>query len=139
MNHVIAADETGANVISVNQSTLDEELDGAPLCIKIDVEGYETPTLQGGLNTLKNKALCAVIMELNGSGNRYGYDEGKIPGLMSSYGFKPYAYKPFERKLINLKGKNTIGTNNTLFIRDRAFIQQRIKTARGIKAHGVSI
>ena len=139
MNHVIAADETGENVISVNQSTLDEALDGAPLCIKIDVEGYETPTLQGGLNTLKNKGLCAVIMELNGSGNRYGYDEDKILGLMSSYGFKPYAYQPFERRLISLKGKNTIGTGNTLFIRDRALIQERIKTARGIKVHDVSI
>ena len=139
MNHVIAADETSENVISVKQSTLDDELDSAPLCIKIDVEGYETPTLQGGLNTLKNKGLCAVIMELNGSGNRYGYDEDKILGLMSSYGFKPYAYTPFERRLIPLKGKNTIGTGNTLFIRDRALIQERIKTARGIKVHGVSI
>ena len=70
-----AADEKGENVISVNQPTLDEALDGAPLCIKIDVEGYEMPALQGGLNTLKNKRLCAVIMELNDSGNRYGYDE----------------------------------------------------------------
>ena len=139
MNHVIAADEQGENVISVKQSTLDEELDGAPLCIKIDVEGYETSTLQGGLNTLKNKGLYAVIMELNGSGNRYGYDEGEILGLMASYGFKPYAYQPFERRLIPLKGKNTIGTGNTLFIRDRALIQERIKTARGIKVHGVSI
>ena len=58
---------------------------------------------------------------------------------MSSYGFKPYAYKPFERRLISLKGKNTIGTGNTLFIRDKALIQERIKTARGIKVHGVSI
>ncbi len=60
-NHVIADDV----------STLDSELKGDPFLIKIDVDGYETPVLEGAENILKNDNLCSVIMELNESDGRY--------------------------------------------------------------------
>ena len=60
--------------------------------MKIDVEGYETPLLEGAVNTLKNEELCAVIMELNGSGGRYGFDEAEILSMMAHYGFKIDSY-----------------------------------------------
>lgn len=138
MNHVIADDEITKSKIIVNVSTLDEELKDAPFLMKIDVEGYETPSLEGAENTLKNKELCAVIMELNGSGSRYGYDESKILSMMSHYGFKTYSYKPFERELINLEGKNLI-EGNTIFIRDMDRILERNKSSPKIEVHGVSI
>ena len=75
MNHVIADHEIIETKIIVNVSTLDEELKESPFLMKIDVEGYETSVLEGAENTLKNEELCSVIMELNGSGSRYGYDE----------------------------------------------------------------
>lgn len=137
-NHVIADDETTKNKITVNVSTLDEELNDIPFLMKIDVEGYEIPVLEGAKNTLNNEELCAVIIELNGSGSRYGYDESKILSLMSNYGFKTYSYKPFERTLINLEGKN-IAEENTIFIRDINRILERIKVAPTIQVHGVSI
>jgi FkbM family methyltransferase len=138
MNHVIADDEITKSKIIVNVSTLDEELKDTPFLMKIDVEGYETPALEGAENTLKNQELCAVIMELNGSGSRYGYDESKILSMMSNYGFKTYSYQPFKRQLINLEGKN-ITEGNTIFIRDMDRILERIKTSPKIKVHGVSI
>ncbi|MBU4033984.1 MAG: FkbM family methyltransferase, partial [Proteobacteria bacterium] len=70
MNHVIADNETTKNGIIVGVSTLDDELKSAPFLMKIDVEGYEAPMLEGADNTLRNKELCCVIMELNGSGKR---------------------------------------------------------------------
>lgn len=138
MNHVIADDEITTSKIIVNVSTLDEELKDVPFLMKIDVEGYETPALEGAKNTLKNEELCAVIMELNGSGDRYGYDESKILSMMSDYGFRTYSYKPFERTLINLEGKN-LNAGNTIFIRNMDRILERIKTAPKIDVHGVSI
>ena len=138
MNHVIADNEIATNKITVRVSTLDEEIKDTPFLIKIDVEGYETPALEGAKNTLSNEGLCAVIMELNGAGDRYGYDESKILDMMADFGFKTYSYSPFERKLTSLEGKN-LTEGNTIFIRNMECISERINTAPKIKVHGVSI
>lgn len=138
MNHVIAENEVTTNEITVNVSTLDEEVKDIPFLIKIDVEGYETPALEGAQRTLSNEGLCAVIMELNGAGNRYGYDESKIVGMMSDFGFKTYSYSPFERKLTNLEGKN-LSEGNTIFIRNMERVSERIRSATKIEVHGVSM
>lgn len=138
LNHVITDDEQTENKIVVNVSTLDEEIKNDPFLIKIDVEGYETPVLEGADNTLRNEELCSVIMELNGSGNRYGFDESKILQMMFDYGFKTYSYKPFEREVISIEGKN-LSEGNTLFIRNRERVLDRIKKAPKVTIHGVSI
>jgi len=138
MNHVIAENEIATNKITDNVSTLDEEVKTIPFLIKIDVEGYETPALEGAKNILSNEGLCAVIMELNGAGNRYGYDETKILTMMSELGFKTYSYSPFERKLTSLEGKNP-SQGNTIFIRNLERVSERIKSAPKIKVQGVSI
>ena len=138
MNHVISANEAKKNTITVDVSTLDEELKGDPFLIKIDVEGYETPALDGAKNTLQNSNLCAVIIELNGAGQRYGYDELNILQMMFDYGFKAYSYCPFERKLSGLEGKNK-EEGNTLLIRNTARVLDRINKAPKVDVHGVSI
>ena len=138
VNHVIAEGEIHSNVISVEVTTLDEILlDESPTFIKIDVEGFETPVLEGATQTLNKKSLNAVIMELNGSGNKYGYDEVKILAKMFDFGFKTYSYDPFNRELINLNGKN-LNSGNTIFIREEAAILERVKRAPKVKIHGKS-
>ena len=127
MNHVVSKNEICNNKIEVEISTLDIELNNnIPFLIKIDVEGYETPTLQGANKILQNEQLKVVIMELNGSGSRYGYDETNILNMMIEYGFKSYFYNPFKRELINLNGKN-LTEGNTIFIRDIEYIKNRIQ------------
>jgi len=135
-NHVVAAGERDPNAIDVRVCTLDTALaDESPTMLKIDVEGYETPALEGAQSTLRKTSLHSVIMELNGSGNRYGYDESNILQMMFDYGFKTYSYNPLKRSLIDLGGKN-VTSGNTLFIRDVALAADRIATAPKVRVFG---
>jgi len=137
-NHAIADGEIAENQIVVEVSTLDEVMKDNPFLIKIDVEGYELPALEGAQDILKNKELCSVILELNGSGSRYGFDESKILQMMLDHGFKTYSYEPFERKLLDLAGKN-LSEGNTLFIRNMDRVKERIMEAPNVNIHGFSI
>lgn len=136
VNHALADGEVRANAVSVPVTTLDDSLRGqSPVLMKIDVEGYETPVLEGARETLQNPSLQAVIMELNGSGARYGFDESRTLGMLLDTGFKTYSYDPFTRRLASLEGKN-LESGNTLFIRDLAFVKQRLHDAPIVRVHG---
>lgn len=135
-NHVVASGEYCQNTVTVDVNSLDAALNGqCPSLIKIDVEGYETPVLEGAHQTLKNETLNAVILELNGSGSRYGFDESEIVASMLKCGFRTYSYNPMSRTLIDLDGKN-LTSGNTLFIRNRLFVEERLKNAPKVKFFG---
>lgn len=129
-NHVIAHDERVANkqnlpVINVDSLLITHH----PCLIKIDVEGYETKVLKGMKETLELPSLKAIIIELNGSGGRYGFNEGDIHDLLVAKGFRSFAYDPFTRSLTKLA---TYGQHNTIYCRDIPFIMERIRTAKAI-------
>lgn len=128
-NHVSSPGDTESTAVNVD--TLDNILSGrSPLLMKIDVEGFETEVLNGSSNTLEDKSLKAIIIELNGSGDRYGFDEKNIHLLLLNHGFNPYKYDPMVRDLtVTVPG----GHHNTLYIRDLEFVKERLKTARKIK------
>src|SRR5680860_1499440 len=135
-NHALADGEQCDNVVTIGVTSLDDALNNeCPSLIKIDVEGYETPVLEGAQKTLQNHALHSVIMELNGRGSRYGFDESKILALMLDHGFKTYSYDPLARELINLEGKN-LNSENTLFIRDRSFVEERLRSSQKVSVNG---
>lgn len=139
MNHVVSASDVDVPFVEVSVSTLDAELAGVvPILMKIDVEGFEWPVLQGGLRTLAQQDLRAVIMELNGSGDRYGYDETEILRLMQGEGFTGCHYDPFARVLTVLDGKNQLG-GNTIFVREPDDIRARLKAARAFSLFGETI
>lgn len=130
MNHVVKDAQEG--VISVQVNTLDDILNNGPvpLLIKIDVEGFETEVIKGATKTLHEPGLKAIIIELNGSGARYGYDEQEIHQSLLDVGFSPYTYDPFSRKLTSV---NLFGSLNTIYIRDFDFVQERLKKAEKVK------
>lgn len=130
MNHVARGDES--DMIKVTVDTLDEILhqqQKVPLLLKIDVEGFETEVLKGAPETLRRKELKAIIIELNGSGARYGYDEHQIHEDLLSLHFMPFQYHPEKRLLIAANG---FGTHNTIYIRDVDFVKSRLENAEKV-------
>ncbi|MBA2238996.1 MAG: FkbM family methyltransferase [Lysobacter sp.] len=135
-NHALASGEQCDDKVTVETTSLDAALRGEnPALIKIDVEGYETLVLAGAREVLDNQGLSAVIMELNGSGARYGFDESGMLDLMLGHGFGTYSYSPLDRSLISLGGKN-LNAGNTLFIRNRPFVEDRLRLAPKVSVHG---
>jgi len=132
-NHVASPGEHDEDLIEVRIRTLDIVLkDVSPSLAKIDVEGFEMPVLEGAQEMLKNKSLHSVIMELNGSGAHYGYEESRIMQMMLDNGFNSYSYNPLDRTLTDLGGKN-VPHGNTLFVRNLALVEERIASAEKVR------
>jgi FkbM family methyltransferase len=139
VNHVLAENERAdtAKTVEVPVRTLDELLQGRqPTLLKIDVEGYEWPALSGARSVLGSPSLKAIIIELNGSGQRYGYDEDKIHELLTSFGFTPYSYKPFTREL---KQEAGYGNLNTIYLKDADWTTLRIRSAKKYRVLNVAV
>lgn len=136
VNHALASGERAESSVAVHVYPLDTVLaEESPALMKIDVEGFETPIVEGARETLLKRSLKAVIMELNGSGKRYGWDESLILKKMKDFGFKTYAYNPFLRRLDSLNG-NASCTGNTLFVRDEPIVLERVSSAPHVKLLG---
>jgi len=135
-NHALAEGETSEAAAEVRVVALDSMIElKAPFLLKIDVEGFETPVLEGAMKMFANPSLKAVIMELNGTGARYGFDEDAILKTMLALGFQTYSYDPFSRRLLPLEGKNA-DAGNTLFIREKELIAERLRTAPAVSVQG---
>ena len=134
-NHVL---QTGmqieGEITKVNVESLDNVLGGRmPTMIKIDVEGFETEVIRGGSFTLNSPSLKAVLIELNGSGQRYGFSEKAIHDSFIDRGFAPYLYNPFDRSL-KPRDDNCINKNaNTLYIRDEKAVKKRLQEGAAFK------
>ena len=139
MNHVVTDEKHGSNTIRVRVSTLDAVLgERRPSVLKIDVEGFETRVLAGATDTLADSSLHSVILELNGSGARYGFDERKILQTMAGFGFMACRYEPFARSLDRLEGGKS-ESGNTLFVRDLELAHRRISEAPPVTVDGVRL
>ena len=140
VNHVIpdsnhaAADQR----VEVPCESLDVVLTGKqiPLLIKIDVEGFEQEVINGARQLLDDPALKAIIIELNGSGVRYGYEESDIHQQLIDSGFRIYQYVPFTRELRAMEG---FGNLNTIYLKDLPFVRERLITANPVEVFSEKI
>lgn len=134
-NHVKSdQDDQSEEYLEIPTLPLDAILGSeSPSLLKIDVEGFEQEVLSGGTATLSNNALKAIIIELNGSGLKYGFKDEDIDSLLLSHGFKVYSYNPFTRDLIESVFSNT---ENTLYIRDYDFVSERLKSSESFNVRG---
>jgi FkbM family methyltransferase len=125
----IIFDENTNQSIQVKVETLDFVALGlSPTLIKIDVEGWELEVIRGGFNTLRNPSLVALIVELNESGERYGFLDCDIFEALKNFGFHPYTYDAFSRTVQKISGKNP-DSGNTIFIRNVEEVARKIGTA----------
>ena len=134
-NHVAIANETG-EVAQVPVRRLDDCLERGPTLIKIDVEGYETLVLKGAAKTLADPDLLGVIMEVNGSGRRYGFTDEAIRETMTNAGFGEYRYSPMERRLSLLGSSKPV--DNVLFVKSPEKLEERLASANPVTINGVT-
>ena len=135
VNHVAAESEDG---IEVEVLTLDEIAFAIKKrLVKIDVEGYEQFVLDGGQAFFtETQAILGIIIELNGSGNRFGKSDLDIHQQLLSWGYTSYAYDPMKRRLEPVIAPLD---HNTIYIPDITLldVEQRIASAPKRNIHGV--
>jgi FkbM family methyltransferase len=130
INHVVTSNELlgRCDLIEVPVYTLDKMLTRSPTLMKIDVEGFEAKVLAGGKESLSSNSLVAVIIELNGSSRNYGSGDDVIHETLLSYGFKPFSYRPLDRKVILNNSPNS-HARNALYLKDHEDVEKRVKSA----------
>jgi FkbM family methyltransferase len=128
------------DTLEVEVDTLDNlsSIYGYPKIIKMDVEGYETNVLRGASKTLESDNLEVIIIELNGSGNKFGYSDEDIHTNLQLMGFDSFTYDPFNREIIKLE---TYGEHNTIYIRKSIVnkIKKQIKLSKKFHINGMDI
>ncbi|NJO87136.1 MAG: FkbM family methyltransferase [Lewinella sp.] len=134
MNHVDPTASPGS--LSVPIQTLDALTTlSTPTLLKIDVEGFEMAVLQGMPQTLASPSLKAIIIEINGAGQRYGFNENELDALLQSHAFRPFAYNPFPRSLTALAPKSRAKAPNTIYLRELEWAAERLRLAPYRKIH----
>jgi FkbM family methyltransferase len=121
MNKVAVANDK--NVRMVRQERLDTLIGSfQPIMIKIDVEGYEEDVLRGAEVLLANPCLKVIELETVAPG---------VEHMLLSNQFERAYYDPFSRRL----GREPIDlmSSNSLFVRDRPFVETRLATAKKIE------
>jgi FkbM family methyltransferase len=123
--------------MTVLTATLDEALKGrCPAFMKVDVEGFETAVMEGAAATLASPDLKGIVMEFNGQGAAYGFDEAALRKRMLDLDFNEYSYRPFERALVPYNGATA---DNVILVRDVDWVRERLKSAPCFNVIGESI
>jgi FkbM family methyltransferase len=121
VNRVAAAGEHDCRL--VQQRQLDSFVEKSePVFAKLDVEGYEGEVLRGGRALLAKGSLQAIELETATPG---------IQEMLSEYHFVRAYYDPFKRML----SPDPVGlqASNALFIKDFAFVNDRINSSSRVR------
>ena len=132
-NHVVV-DSNGLKkdeFIEIPIKILDDIFaDNIPVIMKMDIEGYEWPALNGAKKILASTDFKALIIEINGCSTAFGFLDSDIHNLLLSFQFKPYAYDPFLRVFTLL---NSYGIYNTIYIKDLEWAKKRVASSKKYK------
>ena len=129
-NHVILKDDGVQKEESVEvfvKKIDDIFADNIPVIMKMDIEGFEWPALNGARKTLASSEFKALIIELNGCCEAFGFSDSDIHNLLLSYKFKPYSYDPFLRVFTLL---DSYGVFNTIYLKDLEWAKNRVTSSK---------
>jgi len=140
-NHVLQPGMTAESSLTIPTVSLDayvEESGLSPNFLKIDVEGFETEVIQGASGLLRDDKIRpnVVLIELNGLGARYGYDDAAIDSTLRQHGYLPYSYDPVSRSLMVLESFNR--SSNTLYVYNAREAEMRVRSAEKIRWSSIS-
>lgn len=114
LNHVATTSAECSVEVNVRRGDdLVAEAELQPVMLKVDVEGFELPLLRGASEMLAGVAI--VIIELNGSGERYGYADSEVYDLLSASGFRCFGYSA-QSKTLHQREDYRRDSFNSLFI-----------------------
>jgi FkbM family methyltransferase len=127
MNRVAADEDT--NTQTVRQERLDTLIGAVnPAMIKMDVEGYEEEVIKGAEEVLAKESLKCLTLETLTS---------PMNDVLGAAGFRRAYYDPFTRKLDHQP--TGLPSNNSVLVRDWAFVAERLESARSISVLGLTI
>lgn len=98
------------------------------LIVKVDVEGWEVPVLAGGKSVLSRSFPTALLVELNGWGSRYGFDDDKAHEDLVSEGYVPVNYDPDQRQLLKRSQRHAQG--NTIYVNEFDYFSNQVEESR---------
>jgi hypothetical protein len=118
--------------------TVDDVVGGRqPTIIKIDVEGFEPQVVAGGMQTLQQPSVLAVLMETNRNVAR-SEDRESVSRQMQAWGYRCYRYHGLTRRLEPANGSDR-NEANTIFARSIGPLLERIRGARRFRVLDVDI
>lgn len=120
----VVADGTGQQIAV---RPLDEVFDDAPAMLVLDVEGFEPAVVRGAQRLLSSPELKVVIIETLGLAAGFGLDENAMHQTMLNLGFGTFKYFPQARRLERTAGRDAF---NTIYIRDAAEVENRVRAAK---------
>lgn len=122
-------DRDGPNTVECRVAPLNDILaEKAPVLIKIDVEGHERWVIEGARKAFASPSLIAVQIETGDAAV-----ENNVLGMMEAQGFTACAYVPERREL---KVTGALSPHNTLFVKNLATAQIRLKAAPPVNVYG---
>jgi len=137
LNHVTTKAGSSDGIVDVAVMRLDDAVGAGCNLLKLDTEGYERNVLLGGQRILASMDLHAVIIELNGSGARYGSSDEDVHQEIVRHGFQVHRYYPKTRQLKPLPSYNRDGLN-TLYVRPSRHVTDRLVTAPKYSIRGLA-